>query len=374
MKIGRRPVYILGTLFNLAGCIWGGEMGTVQQYFGVNILTGVGAAPVDSLVEISTTDIFFLHQRGTRLALYIFAIYAGSYLGPVASGYIAASQGWRWCFWYLVIFFGILLIIQLFSLEESTFRRPGNSHAPVEENINDDSVLNATRDHEAPLDTKIATEDMQASSVSDVPVSSKPKPLVARMNLWDLSQNDPRSFFRILIQPFTLVTYPAVMWAGIVYGVQVMWLSLLATTQSLIFAAPPYNFSIEAVGDTNFSAFIGGCFGMLWGGAMSDWFTQHMARRNKGIMEPEFRLWTMVVPALINMAGLLMYGVGAANGAHWIVSAGFGTAFIAFGIGSGGAIAITYAIDCYPEIASESLVLMLFVRNLLGCGFTFAIQ
>lgn len=113
---------------------------------------------------------------------------------------------------------------------------------------------------------------------------------------------------------------------------------------------------------------------MLWGGAMSDWFTQKMARRNLGIMEPEFRLWTMAIPAVINMAGLLMYGVGAANEEHWIVSAGFGTAFIAFGIGSGGAIAITYAIDCYPEIASESLVLMLFVRSLLGCGFTFAIQ
>lgn len=136
MKIGRRPVYILGTLFNLAGCIWGGKMGTVNQYFGVNILTGFGAAPVDSLVEISTTDIFFLHQRGTRLALYIFAIYAGSYLGPVASGYIAASQGWRWCFWYLVVFFGILLILQLLSLEESTFRRPSNSQVPVEDNDN----------------------------------------------------------------------------------------------------------------------------------------------------------------------------------------------------------------------------------------------
>lgn len=372
MKIGRRPVYILGTLFNLAGCIWGGKMNTVNQYFGVNILTGFGAAPVDSLVEISTTDIFFLHQRGTRLALYIFAIYAGSYLGPVASGYIAASQGWRWCFWYLVIFFGILLIVQLLSLEESTFRQPSNSQVPVEGA--DNGIINTRTDAEVPIDTKIATQDIRTSPIPELPISGPPKTLIARMKLWDLSQNDQRSFFKILIQPFTLVTYPAIMWAGIVYGVQIMWLSLLATTQSLIFAAPPYNFSIQAVGDTNFSAFIGGCFGMLWGGAMSDWFTQKMARRNKGIMEPEFRLWTMAIPAVINMAGLLMYGVGAANGEHWIVSAGFGTAFIAFGIGSGGAIAITYAIDCYPEIASESLVLMLFVRNLLGCGFTFAIQ
>lgn len=58
-----------------------------------------------------------------------------------------------------------------------------------------------------------------------------------------------------------------------------------------------------------------------------------------------------------------MYGVGAAHKEHWIVSAGFKTAFIAFRIGSGDAIAITYAIDCYPEIASDSLVLMIFVRT-----------
>lgn len=69
-----------------------------------------------------------------------------------------------------------------------------------------------------------------------------------------------------------------------------------------------------------------------------------------------------------------MFGVGAIHGEYWIVSAGFRIAFIACGIGCGSAIAITYAIDCYPEIASESLVLMLFFRNLLGRGFTFAIQ
>ena len=47
---------------------------------------------------------------------------------------------------------------------------------------------------------------------------------------------------------------------------------------------------------------------------------------------------------------------------------------MAFGIGSGGAIAITYTVDCYSLVASEALVLMLFVRNLFGMGFTSAIQ
>jgi hypothetical protein len=91
-------------------------------------------------------------------------------------------------------------------------------------------------------------------------------------------------------------------------------------------------------------------------------------------MEPESRLWLLFVPTLINTAGLLMYGLGAYKGLHWIISAGIGTAFIGFGIGSAGAIYITYAIDCYPGIAAESMVLLLFVRNVLGFAFTFAIQ
>ncbi|OJJ44486.1 hypothetical protein ASPZODRAFT_18676 [Penicilliopsis zonata CBS 506.65] len=375
MKIGRRPVYILGTLFNIAGCICGGLMHTVKQYFAVNILTGFGAAPVDSLVEISTTDLFFLHERGTRLSLYIFAIYAGSYLGPVASGYIAASQDWRWCFWYLVIFFAVLLLVQILSLEESSFRRPAQpllgEDVAAAKTINYDDEEAAAAAAAAAATVYENEEERQGETDSDSPPV---KTFTQRLRLWDVSQNDPRSWLLLAIQPFSLLVFPPIVWAGVVYGVQVMWLSLLASTQSLIFNAAPYNFSVEVVGDTNFAAFIGGSLGMLWGGSLSDWYTQRLARRNNGIMEPEFRLWMMLPLAIINTAGVLMYGVGAAQGAHWIVPAGFGTAFIGFGIGSGGAIAITYAVDCYPEVASESLVLMLFLRNMVGTGFTFAIQ
>jgi len=129
-----------------------------------------------------------------------------------------------------------------------------------------------------------------------------------------------------------------------------------------------------SVGDTNIAAFVGGLFGMLWGGPLSDWWVLRQARQNKGIREPESRLWLLLVPSVLNTAGLLMYGLGAYNGLHWIISAGVGTAFIGFAIGAAGAISLTYAIDCYPEIAAESMVLILFTRNVLGFAFTFAIQ
>lgn len=37
MKIGRRPVYILGTFLNAVGCIIGGFQNTVEVYYVVNV-------------------------------------------------------------------------------------------------------------------------------------------------------------------------------------------------------------------------------------------------------------------------------------------------------------------------------------------------
>lgn len=71
-------------------------------------------------------------------------------------------------------------------------------------------------------------------------------------------------------------------------------------------------------------------------------------------MEPEFRLWLLIVPKIINSIGLLMYGIGGYDGLPWIVSADIGTTLLGFGIGSGGAIRLTHAVDCYHSIAPES--------------------
>jgi MFS family permease len=375
MKIGRRPVYMFGTFLNLIGCILGGIQTNVQVYDVVNILTGFGAAPVDSLVQISTTDLFFAHERGTRLSCFAFALGTGSYLGPVAAGYISVSQSWRWCFWYLVIFFGIIMVLQIFTLEESIYRRPltlpesadreGEALAHTKFNSGYEDSLNTTvKPTIIPFSVSIPSSDVGKSKLT----------YWQRMAHIQTRNANPKPWWYLAIFPFRLVTFPAIIWTGFLCGVQIMWLSLLSVTQSELFSVPPYNFGIAAVGDTNIAAFVGAIFGMLWGGPLSDWYVLRRARQNKGFMEPEFRLWLLIVPAFVNAGGLLMYGIGAYRGLPWIISAGVGTAFIGFGIGSGGAICLTYAIDCYPGIAAESMVLILFVRNVLGFAFTFAIQ
>lgn len=50
-----------------------------------------------------------------------------------------------------------------------------------------------------------------------------------------------------------------------------------------------------------------------------------------------------------------------------------GQGALGFAMSSSGSICITYAIDSYPKVASEGIVLMLFIRNMMGMGFSYAI-
>lgn len=378
MTLGRRCVYLFATIVQLLGNVMGGVSKNVNILYGVNIMTGFAGAPCDSLVQISTTDIFFQHERATRISLLTFALYSGSYLGPIAAGYISENShlGWRWCYWFLVIFFGALLAIQFVCMEDSTFVNQREDENDVDKDI----LAQVISKEEGEVYVNPSSEKDQTTTVFEekdftAPVEIPQKrTYLQRMSLIERKYNDKRPWWKIFIRPSLTLALPAIVWGGFVYGVQVMWLSLIATTQSEFFAAPPYNFGAAAVGDTNFSSLIGCFIGMFWGGPLSDKFVAWKARKNNGILEPEFRLWFLILPAIINSAGLLMYGLGMNAGVHWICPAGFGMGCLGFGMGSGGAIVLTYALDSYPQLQSESMVLMLFLRNMIGMGFTFAIQ
>lgn len=371
MKIGRRIIYIFGTVLYIIGCIVGGTAKSVVPFYFVNVLFGIGGAPIDSLVEISSTDVFFMHERSTAFAAMILALYLGSNLAPVASGYVVVSLDWTWCFWIFLIIMVVLLILQLFIMEDTSFRRDFNQ-TEFESN-----VLNTIKSHNSTvnrIDTKENFIIDQNNDTDSIDPTIPKRTYWKRMQLIELEYTDTRSWFVIFSRPFLLITFPAVAWAGIVYGAQIMWLSLLLTTQSLIFSAPPYNFSASSVGLTNLGAAVGNVLGMIYGGKFVDRLTVKLARRNNGVLEPEMRLWAMIVPTILNAGGLLAYGLGANAGAHWAIPTVLGQGLLGFSMASTGAITFTYVVDSYHKLASETLVLMLFARNLIGTAFTFAFQ
>ncbi|KAK6458913.1 putative ion transporter [Scheffersomyces xylosifermentans] len=381
LKLSRRFVYLMCTIIVLVGNIVGSQANSINYLYVVKILVGLAAAPVDSLVEISSTDVFFLHERSTVFSLLLLALYGGSDLGPVACGYIVQTLSWRWCFYIQIIIFAVMFIILLFLMEDTTFRR---EHSDEEL---ENEILEQIRSRESVKHTNNQSIDKHndgvitildevadsSSDISSIDGSIPKKTLMQRRKILSTDGNDPRSWFTIFYRPFFLVSFPAVIWGGIIYGSQMMWLSFLGTTQAVIYSAPPYLFSPPSVGLTNLGAFIGSLVGMFYGGQFVDYLSVYLAKRNNGISEPEHRLWAMIIPTIFNAAGLLAYGLGSYYGAHWAISVVLGQGLLGFAMSAAGAICLTYAVDSYHNVASEALVLMLFVRNIIGMGFTFAI-
>lgn len=357
MKLGRRCVYLVCSVLALVANAIAVDARNILYIYASNALAGFAAAPVDSLVEISSTDVFFAHERATKLAWLILALYFGSDVGPVVAGYL---PNWQWAFKLQAIIFGALIVIQLFLMEDTTFAR-ADPH--TEEEIR--QQLEGKEPHEK--------KEALVEAVSVRSTVGTRRLYWKRMQLLELEFNDKRLWLTIFYRPFFMACLPAIVWGGVVYGSQMMWLLLLGTTQLEIYT-PYYNFSQQAVGLTNLAAFGGSVLGMFYGGMFVDWLTIWLSKRNDGVLEPEFRLYSMWLPTLANAGGLLAYGLAPVNREPWAVSVIVGQGLLGFAMTSTGSVSLTYAIECYPKLASEGLVLMLFLRNMVGCAFAFAIQ
>ncbi|KAI5968904.1 hypothetical protein KGF57_000019 [Candida theae] len=374
LKLGKVFVYKLGTVLAIVTCIIGSQSSNVGYFHAFSILSGLAASPVDTVVEMSANDLFFKHERSTAFSSLVLALYGGTDLGPVAAGYIGDSMDWSWCYYILIIIFVPLLLLQIFWMEETTFRRSENEEEELE-----DEIIGQVKSHETTRSGNLHPKKLHDKIEAVIESHSVDEDQVKliywqKHKLYHTKQNDTRSWLTIFIRPVYLVTFPAILWSGLVYGFQMFWLSLAVNTQSEIFSAPPYNFSIDSVGLMTLGLFVGNVIGMFYGGPFVDWFAIKMAKRNNGILEPEHRLHTMLLPTILNAGGILAYGLGAYYGSHWAILVVVGLGLMGFAMSSSGGICLVYAVECYDKLASESLVLILFIRNMIGMGFSFAIS
>lgn len=373
-KFGQRVVYLSCTLIAIIACIVGGTAKGLTLLYIFNLLCGFGAAPVDSLAEVTATNLHFQHERSMAVAMIIMALYVGCYGGPIIAGYITENLGWRWCYHIQIILYCALFVVMFFLFEETTFKRDTEKEDEFEEKIlhQVQSMQSKEFDPSATIQEKLYEKDC----VEEISTSSATKKTYwQRMKLIQTEQADTRSWLHIFIRPIFLIYFPAVIWASVCYGAQMMWLSLMANTQTLFYASEPYNMSADKVGLTNLSPLIGVIFGMLYGGQFVDWFSIQKAKRNSGILEPEHKLWTMAIPLVTNAAGLIAYGFGPYYKAHWAISVIVGQGLLGFSMAATGSLCLSYgAFDCYHKLAGESVVLILFIRNMIGMIFCFVCQ
>ncbi|KAJ4317701.1 hypothetical protein N0V84_007220 [Fusarium piperis] len=333
LRFGRRPVYILSCLLTGVSQVVIATSQTSRVYVGARILMGFVAAPFEQLPAVTVNDQFFVHQRGFGVSMYVLAATLGSFLGPLATGFIVDGVGWRWVYWTFAAIMALVSILAFFFLEETGYDR---------------------NEYTQPR--------------------SEPKSYLEKLKLVSNLKLDD-GFAATVMSPVKLLVEPVIVWAACLYGFGIAWLSIMAVTANTVFQSPEYgyNFSFTAVGLTNLSPLVGSMILFYVGGAGTDRFMIWQARRNNGIMEPESRIYAALVGGPLMAAGLILYGAGADAHLHWMVPV-VGMGFIGAGVPIAGEVSLAYVTECYSHKAGEATTAMITIRNIIACAMVFATE
>ncbi|KAL1873120.1 hypothetical protein VTK73DRAFT_1081 [Phialemonium thermophilum] len=370
LAYGKRPVYLLTTLCTIAIMIWAPFTSNNGQWIANKTLQGFFGAPLEALCEISMTDIWFTHERGKYLTLYVLALYIANSIAPLIAGFIAAGQGWKFVLYWCAIYNAVSLLFLYFFLEETNWSRVLEAS---EEAIMDGQTthLKHKKGHH---DEDPKQEDLERQPSQGQGAIYTRKTFRDKLRLIDttkLETKNGKDMLGQVVRPLLYLKLPVVVFCGVSVGCYQMWLSFLNGTESMIMT-DSYGFSTVLLGAPFASPIIFSVFGYLYAGVFGDRFIVKMARRNKGVYEPEFRLWLLVPLIVLAPGSQLLWGLGAYFKIHWmgpVIAMGI----ISFVTVVGVQVCVSYCIDSYRALSGEAIVTVILLRNNLLFGVNYGI-
>ncbi|SCV01321.1 LAME_0G15456g1_1 [Lachancea meyersii CBS 8951] len=402
---GKRVVYLVGIIIFFGGSIGCAVSPNYESFLASRVVSGLGVATIESLPSATVAEIYFAHERAYRLGFYTLLLLGGKNLVPLLASLVFQHLDRHWLFWIVTIIVGINFVLHLFfvpetfwdrapvpskrSLEETAVARAADlssiTRAQSNANYNADlAALSSAVDDDASLaqprapqplhfeEAALSGDRPRRHSLFKVPSavnSLAQSHLTVGLGLFHGRHSEDK-WYMVMVRPFMLFTYPAVLFGAFLYSLAIVWLIMVAQVVDRVFASPPYSFSASSVGLVYISPFIGGVLGSICAGTLSDKLIRRMAKDNHGVYEPEFRL-IMVFPACISTAlGLMGFGWCTHNQDPWIAPTIF-LGVVGFGSALASTTAITYTVDSYKLYAQEALVTLNILKNVMGFAFSF---
>lgn len=358
---GKRPIYVIAVCILFAVNVWGAVTKNYSSFLASRIVGGFGMAPYEVLVQATIGDLYFVHQRATRIAVWNLFLLCGIAGASFISGYIIEDLGYRWTFGICAIFFGIFMFTIFFLVPETAYIRPQIKPRRTIHQHSEEEMSSAEK----------TQQDIQVEQAPSS-VSIPQKMSYARSLRLFSGRYTEAPVWKVFTRPFVMFWYPAVLWAFLMYGTTLTWIVVFSVVNGVIFVAPPYNFSVGEAGLTGLSPFILTLLGEIISGPLNDWICLKLTKRNRGVYEPEFRLVLVVVVVVLGCVGFFGFGVTVHDRTHWsgpVLTYGLANMCLAFL----STCVFGYLLDSYPHLAEEAFV-AINTRNILTFGLTYFVN
>ncbi|CZR58281.1 related to transporter protein HOL1 [Phialocephala subalpina] len=368
---GRRPIFLLGNLLLFVSSVWGYFAHSYHSLLASRLIGCIGMSPFEVLVTTTIADLYFVHQRGVRLAAWGLCLSVGVGGGSIISGYIIQDLGWNWTYGICAVIYGVWILVLFFFCPETAYRRDAVLNTDL--GTDDKAAELALEAEEKPI-TMGTTTHVESQSLENAELNEtteKKHSYAYQLQIFHGRVCDD-SFLKVLTRPLMMLIFPQVLFSFFAYGLTTSWLIVVGSVLAQIFTAPPYNFSVSGVGLVSISPLIGSIIGAFVSGPIADWIVKYMSRRNNGIYEPEFRLVLIIITLIIGGMSFFGFGISLQVQDPWIGPVIFyGLQY--FGVGFMSIAVYGYLTDCHRDKAPEAFA-AINLRNIYSFGMNYFIS
>ncbi|KAH8889562.1 MFS general substrate transporter [Thozetella sp. PMI_491] len=355
-KYGRRPVYVASYLIYFITILWLCFDKTYDGFLAARIIMGFGAGAAETIAPISIADVFFLHERGTVMALYTSFLSVGVGIGMVISGLITINHNWRVIYQVAAALIGLVLLLAIFTFPETAY---------IRDTVDFHELSPPTSNQGEKIPSIAQTDTENASPRTGIP---RKESYWSSLKIFHRSLTD-ESFLKLALRPLGLILLPPVLWAALAQAVTIGFLVAVSSNVDSAFETA-YNFESWQVGLCFISACIGSIIGIPAGGHLGDMVADWLTRRNGGVRDPEMRLPAMALSMITAPLALILYGVGIQHQLHWICPT-IGLGLLNFSIVQGTNVALVYVIDAYRPVAGEITLAVMGFKSMFGFLLSF---
>ncbi|OQE32005.1 hypothetical protein PENSTE_c001G00580 [Penicillium steckii] len=329
---GRRPIYVFAWSLFVIWNVVTAVAQNIQTVIVSRFFTGFAGGTFLSVSGGTVSDVFLRSQIQLPMTLVSSAPFIGPCLGPLLGGFISYNTKWRWNYYFIIIWSGILLV-SIVAFVPETF-------PPVRLRDKAVSLRNSTGDdrYRAP------SEKLQSSRT--------------------------KALGYALLRPFQLLFFEPMCLALDIYAAILLGILYLFFQAIPLMFETTYNWKMWQGG----LPFVGIIAGMIVGAMSAPLWARLKQRliepgeKQSGDIAPEYSLIPAIPGGVLIPIGLFWFGWSLSSNVHWIVPI-IGSSFFGCGVLLAYTGIFTFLVDAYPQYAASALAGNGAVRSSFAAAF-----